>query len=321
MKHKYKVGDRVVYQPDGRSGNPDLSGWAGKIIGIDGSVLPYTVEFDDAYVDAMDDLRFGGKKGHCWHCAEHHLVLEEENPTHTSRLEGFEPFKKKGETDMNETVVWTKEMDEKMAAMKAQNKTAAEIGAALGISVSSVYCRTKTLKRRETKEGSGRPKPQTNTGELNDLEKVMSETITELKTENDSLRGDIKSLEDRNSELKVENLHYKEEYTAISEALKATKEELSDTLTALAQTEEQLEEALQSLREADSKLKDANQLSLDEYTKTIKDFSDKLKLRDNKIRSLQGELAQVYRTALRLADRCLLPSYGERECDEEMPII
>ena len=75
---KYKVGDRVIYQSDAYSGNSDLDGMAGKIIGVDGSALPYTVEFDDSYIDAIYDERFGGKLGHCWHCTESHLTLEAE---------------------------------------------------------------------------------------------------------------------------------------------------------------------------------------------------------------------------------------------------
>ena len=75
---KYKVGDRVIYHSDNYCGNPDLDGWAGKIIGVDGSATPYTVEFDDSYIEALPDERFGGKTGHCWHCTESHLTLEAE---------------------------------------------------------------------------------------------------------------------------------------------------------------------------------------------------------------------------------------------------
>ena len=74
-RRKYKVGDRVVYRAV-ESGNTDLDGRVGTVVGIDGTAAPYTVRFDEPYVDAVRDERFGGsavERWHDWWCKEENL--------------------------------------------------------------------------------------------------------------------------------------------------------------------------------------------------------------------------------------------------------
>ena len=79
-KHKFKVGDRVVYQPM-RAGNPDIAGWHGTVTYIDSQEACYTVELDDAYIEGMTDERvrangFEPQRGHSWFAKEENLVRE-----------------------------------------------------------------------------------------------------------------------------------------------------------------------------------------------------------------------------------------------------
>ena len=81
-KHKFKIGDRVVYRiTDGGAGNTDLEGWHGTVIFIDNTRCPYTVEFDDAYRNGVTDYRCRKnrrepKLWHGWFCREGNLHKE-----------------------------------------------------------------------------------------------------------------------------------------------------------------------------------------------------------------------------------------------------
>lgn len=306
MKHKYKVGDRVVYTLDGRTGNPDLNGWAGKIIGMDNSLMPYTVEFDDSYVDAMEDRRFGGKKGHCWHCAEDHLTLEAENPAQPDRLDGFTPYKfetQKGETEMENTKAWTPEEDAKMAQLKAEGKSAKEISEIIGRSFSAVNTRWSYLQRAKG-EPTNPKAPKKQEGELNDLEKVMAEQIKELTERKEQLETEIKDLCDSLEKACAENHDLLEKICKLEDQLVQMDAEATDVKAALAQTEEQRDEAMQDLREVEKRIEK-------EDHEQIIHFKNLLCRRDAKIDTLQHELVGVYRTALKLAERCLKHSDNE----------
>lgn len=84
-KHKFKLGDRVVYRiTDGGPGNTDLEGRHGRIIYVDKlpqSRCPYTVEFDQGYADGVTDYRarenkIEPKQWHGWFCREGNLHKE-----------------------------------------------------------------------------------------------------------------------------------------------------------------------------------------------------------------------------------------------------
>ena len=83
MTHKFKVGDRVIYNAV-ESGNTALDGKVGMIIYVDNTRCPYTVNFynwSDEY-NGVHDLR--AEKGGIkfppfsqWFCREENLTLLE----------------------------------------------------------------------------------------------------------------------------------------------------------------------------------------------------------------------------------------------------
>lgn len=138
---KFKPGDRVIYRcdHDGCTGRPDLDGHAGTVIGVDGTRIPYTVEFDDAFPDAAEDIRFGGRKGHCWHCTESHLT-EEDN--------GSKKTIKSKEKEM-ERYEWTPERDEVVVTMLKAGDDYADICDRLGIKEEQLKNRLYKLRKAD----------------------------------------------------------------------------------------------------------------------------------------------------------------------------
>lgn len=79
MTHKFKVGDRVIYNAV-ESGNTALDGKVGMIIYVDNTRCPYTVEFDDffdLYTGITDHRVKGADPYHGWFCREENLTLLE----------------------------------------------------------------------------------------------------------------------------------------------------------------------------------------------------------------------------------------------------
>lgn len=84
-KHKFAVGDRVIYNPV-ETGNGWLAGEHGTVIYVDNTGTPYTVEFDrnlgDLGGDGITDFRvkdsgYAAKKNQSWWCKEENLIAEE----------------------------------------------------------------------------------------------------------------------------------------------------------------------------------------------------------------------------------------------------
>lgn len=76
-KHKFAVGDRVVYHAV-ESGNGWLDGMVGTVIYVDNTRCPYTVEFEDPIMDGVTDSRavqlgFEPRPWHGWFCREENL--------------------------------------------------------------------------------------------------------------------------------------------------------------------------------------------------------------------------------------------------------
>lgn len=79
INHKFKVGDRVVYNAVA-AGNTALDGKVGMVIYVDNTRCPYTVEFDDFYdiYSGIPDHRVtGADPYHGWFCREENLTLLE----------------------------------------------------------------------------------------------------------------------------------------------------------------------------------------------------------------------------------------------------
>lgn len=84
-KHKFAVGDRVIYNPVA-TGNGWLAGEHGTVIYVDNTGTPYTVEFDRNLGDlggyGITDMR-AKKHGYTprplngWFCKEENLIAEE----------------------------------------------------------------------------------------------------------------------------------------------------------------------------------------------------------------------------------------------------
>ena len=85
IKHKFAVGDRVIYNPV-ETGNGWLAGEHGTVIYVDDTGTPYTVEFDRTMAalggEGITDMR-AKKHGYTprplngWFCKEENLIAEE----------------------------------------------------------------------------------------------------------------------------------------------------------------------------------------------------------------------------------------------------
>lgn len=81
---KFKVGDKVLYRAV-HGGCVDLDGWCGTVVYVDDTEAPYTVRFDHSHPDAVTDGRAPkmikeGDQSKCydWFCKEEHLCLIDE---------------------------------------------------------------------------------------------------------------------------------------------------------------------------------------------------------------------------------------------------
>lgn len=277
-----------MYRCDVWSGNADLDGRAGTVIGVDGTRSPYTVEFDKELPDAMEDRRFGGKKGHCWCCTESHLIEEnggaDDGPSDESTNE------KEKETMAREYVKWTDEEDAKLLSMKAEGKSHDEMAAELKKTPDQCKNRLYYLRKVKGKFGlSDKTEPsaadqaiartqpketpqEEQKGELNDLEKTMAETITEQKEEIDRLNGDVADLGGSLCLANEENTRLLDQIGTLTEKVASLESEIADTKNALAQTETQLDEERAAMRNVCADLEKAKSLEAD-YTSMIEKYA------------------------------------------------
>lgn len=297
QKHKFKVGDRVVYHPV-CYGNDDLDGWTGTIVYVDNTRLPYTMRLDDAYGGGMTDKRFSTTEDNinrCWFCREENLERIPKNA------------KKKEEEDNNDmsTYDWNAEKEEKLAEFVRAGRTHAEMRAYFGITEKQLTNRLYMMRKKDPTLPGGHKKSheeQTDeqdaadnqtgeqdaadnqTGELNDLEQVMSETISELKQENDNLKGTIQNLESSLCKANEENTKQKDEICSLTEQVANLKAELHDTAVSLKTTESQLDEANDMLRRALAELKKTK----DRLQKTEEYMGEQSSLIENHVETIQN---------------------------------
>lgn len=306
---KFQKGDRVVYRCDVWSGNADLDGRAGTVIGVDGTASPYTVEFDKELPDAMEDRRFGGKKGHCWCCTESHLIEEnggaDDGPSDKSTNE------KEKKTMAREYVKWTEEEDAKLLSMKAEGKSHDDMAAELHKSPDQCYKRLYYLKKVKGKYGvtdktepaaaekaDVTTQPEEQKGELNDLEKTMAETITEQKAEIDRLYGDVEDLESSLCKANEENTKLYDQIGTLTEKVASLESELQNTATALAQTETALDEEREAMRNVCAELEKAKAVETDfknmveSYAAEAAEYKKRLAAVDIKYEELSREFSQ-----------------------------
>ncbi len=308
MPGKFKPGDRVVYHCDGWIGNPDLDGHAGTVIGVDKTNLPYTVEFDDEFLNSMEDMRFGGKKGHCWCCAEERLQSED-NGGDDDVPSDIEKNEKEKEINMA-NIMWTTEMDKKLLDMKDAGMNYDAMASEMNLDAKKVQQRLYYLRKVKGKfaladktepetgaaeKAEDTTQPEEQKGELNDLEKTMAETITEQASEIDNLKGTVKDLEGSLCEAHEENTGLHDQICSLTEKVATLESELQDTKKdGLAKVDEivSLNEKIRSLAEelADIKTalakaetdldeeRDANMNDVALLSDEIKKLNDRMKL-------------------------------------------
>lgn len=152
-------------------------------------------------------------------------------------------------------VTWTEEKNEQLLALAKEGKTRKEIAYTMGTSEGAVSVQLCNLRKKgkdaphiakEESNADGRcPEGDTikeGTGELNDLEKTLSELVTELQGEKDNLVGELTAMTDRckNQSRTINELMEKLE--AAEEALRASQMEAEDARLSNAATEKQMDE-------------------------------------------------------------------------------
>ena len=332
--NQYKIGDRVVYHAGERSGNRELDGWVGTVIGTDTSRMPYTVEFDEPYAGAMDDERFGGKKGHCWHCAAEHLSAADVSVPGESSV-----------GNRRRQAGWSPEELQRLKAMKEAGRTARQIGQVLGRTEHAVAFQWTMIKKRE-KEGEGekmvkevggrsicnantdasvptgkkvekecgasRESPPTEemaegarepeAGQMGELETALSEVIRELKGENDALRGENAELRQVCAEQLERIGQLTEETLRLTERSEALRAELTDTAGALGVTESQLDELRRELTGVRGTLKHT-QKRLEQQEETYREDTELLYQREVRIKTLEQLITDKDERIERLEER------------------
>lgn len=287
-KRKYKVGDRVVYLCDTWSGNADLNGLSGTVIGVYGTTAPYTVEFDNELPDAMEDRRFGGKKGHCWCCNDSHLI--EENLLADEGYSYENTNEKEKEAMGREYVKWTDDEDAKLLSMKSEGKTTDEMASELKKTPVQCYNRLYYMQKVKGKFGitdktepsavekaeattqTEEPPKEEQKGDLNDLEKVLSEIISEQNEEIDQLNGCVKDLENKLVETIDETTDLQAKIVTLVEDKANLIQELHDTASALEKTEEDLDNEREAMRNASVELEKAKAVE-DDFKRMVESYA------------------------------------------------
>lgn len=257
MEHIYKVGDRVIYEARD-FGNAELNGAVGTIIKIDNTGCPYTVCFDKVYGFSVWDERVHKKyRDRLWWCKEENLSLagDEKIESETKTMEIFE---------------WT---DEKIARLKElirAGRSTTEMCAVFGIDAKRLSNKVYALRKQDPTLPGGYKKgekiPQ-QAPELGELEQQMSEVITELKTENDNLRGEIKALTDKIAELETANTEFVQRNTKLGQRVFELESDLKDTAEACKERDRELDNAYVDFREL--------RKERDEYLKLIAKLADR----------------------------------------------
>lgn len=211
--HRFKVGDRVIYHVASGVGYDVLDGCVGTVIGVDSSNLPYTVEFDDEFPDAMEDMFFGGEKGHCWCCSSERLT-----PAGTKRK------RKKGNPGYAGVNCGMTDVEvSKVREMIEAGEPLVNIADTLGMPVTTLKNKLHVLRQRDpsfprAKRGGKRENVCEDGGEdapgdrgertlesscerlaaggtLNDLEAVLADRVRELTEECESMKVYTEGLE------------------------------------------------------------------------------------------------------------------------------
>ena len=227
--HRFKVGDRVIYHVGSGVGYDMLDGRVGTVIGVDTSNLPYTVEFDEEFPDAMEDLFFGGKPGHCWCCADERL-----SPTGTKRKN------KKGNPGYaGENCGMTEAEISKVREMIEAGKPMVNIAYELGMPLITLKNKLYVLRQRDPsfprahrgekrekhEDGGGEDAPGDRVertlesscerlaagGTLNDLEAVLADRVRELTEKNGELEEQIMDLKRAMVRMHDENCSLRDE--------------------------------------------------------------------------------------------------------------
>ena len=102
--------------------------------------------------------------------------------------------------------------------------------------------------KAESTELSADAAAETKPGELNDLEKSMAEIITELRGENDALKGTVQELTDKIAGYEIVEQDLCIKLQEAQDRVKQLEDELADARAALESTERQLADELETVR-------------------------------------------------------------------------
>lgn len=306
---QFKVVDRVIYHPL-RHGNEDLEGWTGTVVYVDDTDCPYTVRFDDTFMDGLTDRRFSTKeqdRDRCWFCREENLeLMSAETKTKKER---------------KNSVKYTKEIDEQILTMRGEGKTAAEIAKVLGTTEQSIYSRCSYLRKfgREIAKRAPAFTEEKKMGEMNDLEVAMAETISELTAERDGLVDKLAIYEKDYGDLLQKNENCLSKIAEQAQTIEQMRRELEDTKEELARAEEQLDEErgaaethLDKVREQVKTISslesrvfgaESDLLAKDLEINKLKDL---LNNRDGEIEELTNRLERAAEKAGQLLTQCLM---------------
>ena len=125
-----------------------------------------------------------------------------------------------------EKFIWTEEKTERLKELLKAGRKTREICAVFGADAKSVSNKIYELRKKDPSLPGGYKKAEDEKPKLGELEAQMADVITELKSENDALQGEVKTLRDRVSLLESDQADLIRENTMANQMLAETEDEL-----------------------------------------------------------------------------------------------
>ncbi len=314
-KHKFKIGDRVVYRCRGQGGNGWLDGEAGVVKHISdyGSNYDYDVEFDRIIPENMGLAHFGIRDGHGWACTEEHLQAEgsdEEDGGPDIKEKKKEEERLMGRRTNADNIDWAK-ADYIIRDRRQKGEAFEKIGETLGCHRDTVRNRYKKLveigfikeddhacENREEETVADTEKK----AELNELEEAMAAVISEQKEEIDFLQGRVRGLESEVAARTEEAMEAKRLVVKQEECIAELEGELQGVEDALKIAEESMDEERQQKELLAKELVAAREALESKEASFMSGIQETLRRYDERIKEISEERDRYLRLALRLSE-------------------
>lgn len=188
-------------------------------------------------------------------------------------------------------IKWTESMDRRIREMSTEGKTASEIAEELAVEKEKVYSRLAYLRQKGYVIGGadGKTMPSrgddASAGKLNDLEKVMADTVRELTEERDTLAERLAIAERDFDDIVEKNANCLGQIAEQAETIEKLQRELEGEREALTKANKSEDELARTLQKA---LKE-----IDNQAQRERDTEKKIAALEARVKDLQDNLAEM----------------------------